>query len=68
MYLSYEKDKENRSHVVTFSRKGELYVVVVQQRLRNVQKIVMHVQSCCFANLNLLLFCSFDCRCHCHCF
>ena len=22
----------------------------------------MHVQSCCFANLNLLLFCRFRCR------
>ena len=26
-----------------------LHVVVVQQRQRNVQKSVMHVQSCCFA-------------------
>ena len=25
------------------------HVAVVQRRLRNVQKIVMHVQSCCFA-------------------
>ena len=33
------------------------YVAVVQRRLRNVQKSVMHVLSCCFANLNLLLFC-----------
>ena len=32
-------------------------VVVVQQRQRNVQKSVMHVQSCCFASLNLLLLC-----------
>ena len=32
------------------------YVVVVQRRLRNVQKNVMQVQSCCFANLALLLF------------
>ena len=34
-------------------------VVVVQRRLRNVQKGVIHVQSCCFANINgsnLLLF------------
>ena len=31
-------------------------VVVMQGRQRNVQKSVMHVQSCCFANLNLLLF------------
>ena len=32
------------------------HVVAVQRRLRNVQKSVMHVQSCCFVNLNLLLF------------
>ena len=41
------------------SRKREIrhfHVVVVQRRLRNVQKRVMHVQSCYFANLNLLLF------------
>ena len=33
------------------------YVVVVQWLQRNVQKSVMHVQSWCFANLNLLFFC-----------
>ena len=32
------------------------HVVVVQWRQRNGQKSVMHVQSCCFANLQLLLF------------
>ena len=26
----------------------KFYVVFVQRRLRNVQKSVMHVQSCCF--------------------
>ena len=26
------------------------HVVVVQERQRNVQKSVMHVQNCCFAN------------------
>ena len=31
-------------------------VADLQRRLRNVQKSVMHVQSCCFANINLLLF------------
>ena len=31
-------------------------VVVVQRRLRNVQKSVMHVQSCSFAYLNFLGF------------
>ena len=29
------------------------HVVVVQRRQRNTQKRVIHVQSCCFANLNL---------------
>ena len=38
------------------------HVVVVQRRLRNVQKSVMHVQSCFFANLNLVLFCRSRCR------
>ena len=33
------------------------HVVVVQWRQRNVQKSVMHVQSCCLANLNPL-FCA----------
>ena len=32
------------------------HVAVVQQRLRNVQKSVMHVQSWFFANLNLFFF------------
>ena len=43
------------------------HVVVVQRRQRNVQKSVMHVQSCCFANLNLLLFCRSCCRRRRHC-
>ena len=33
------------------------HVVVVQRRLRNAQKSVMHVHSCYFVNLNLLVFC-----------
>ena len=36
--------------------------VVVQQWLSNVQKSMMHVQRCCFANLNPLLFCRCLCR------
>ena len=42
------------------STKREIWhfnVVVVKRRIRNVQKSVMHVQSCGFANRNLLLFC-----------
>ena len=34
-------------------------VVVVKWWQRNVQKSMMHMQSCCFANLNLLLFAVF---------
>ena len=37
---------------------------IVQRRLRNVQKSMMHKKSCCFANINLLLFCRSRC-CHC---
>ena len=43
--------------------------LVVQWRQRNVQKSVMHVQSCCFVNLILLHFSCFGCcrlrRCLC---
>ena len=61
-YLSLEKEKETFCVVLTYSIKRareirKFHVAVVQQRLRNVQKSVMHVQSCSFANLNLLLFC-----------
>ena len=38
------------------------HVVVVQRRLRNVQKSVMHMKSHCFANLNLLMCCRTRCR------
>ena len=34
----------------------QFHVVVVQKRQRNVQKSVMHLQSCCFALLNLFFF------------
>ena len=54
--------KGNRCHVFPSSIKRKFPAVVVQWRQRNVQKSLMHVQSCCFANLNLLLFCRFCCR------
>ena len=59
LYLRSEKEKENCCLVFTSSIKREtrwFHVVVVQQRQRNVEKSVMHVPSCCFANLNLLCF------------
>ena len=61
-YTSLEKEKENFCVVLTYTinRAREIrkfHVAVVQERLRNVQKSVMHVQSCFFANLKLLCFC-----------
>ena len=53
------KEKESCCLVFPSSTKREIshfHVVVVQRRQRNVQKSVMNVQSCSFANLNLLLF------------
>ena len=54
-YLSLEKEKTpfcvlfsysiNRAHEIR-----KFHVAVVQPRLRNMQKSVMHVQICCFAN------------------
>ena len=40
---------------------GKFHVAVVQRWLKNVQKSVMHEQSCFFANINLLLFCHSRC-------
>ena len=53
LYRSLGKEKESRL-VLTSSTKREIrqfHIVVVQ---RNVQKSVMHVQSCCSANPNLI--------------
>ena len=62
-YQSLGKEKESCCLVFPSSTKREFrqfHVVVVQRRQRNVQKSLMHVQSCCFANLNLLLFFAFS--------
>ena len=54
-------------HSIKLSREmRKIRVAVVQRWLRNVQKSVMHVRSC-FANINLLLFCSLRCRRRCRC-
>ena len=60
-YLSLQKGKENFCVVFTYSIKQvneirRLHVAVKQQQLRNAHKSMMHMQSCCLANLNLLLF------------
>ena len=60
LYLSSGKEIESRCLVFSASEKREIrqfHVVVVHWRQRNVQKSMMHVQSCCLANLNQLLFC-----------
>ena len=70
-YLSLEKT-EKLFVVFTYSVKQvheirKFHLPVVQRWLKNVQKSVMHVQSCCFANINLLLFCRSLCRPRCCC-
>ena len=47
-YLSLQKENENLRVVLTYSKKrarevSKFHVVVVQRRLRNLQKSVMHV-------------------------
>ena len=57
LYQSSGKGKESCCLLFPSSIKREIrhfHFVVVQRRLRNAQKSVMHVQSC-FANLNLFL-------------
>ena len=71
-YLSLEKEKENFCVVLTHFAKQvreiwKFHVEVVQRRLRNVQKSVVHVHSCCFADINLLLFSRSLCRHLCRC-
>ena len=54
------KEKESRCLAFKSSTKHEIrhfHVVVVQWLQRNVQKSVIHEQSCCFTNRNPLLFC-----------
>ena len=58
---SLSLEQENFYVVLTYSikRTSEIrkFHAVVQEWLRNVQKSVMHMQGCSFANLNLLLVC-----------
>ena len=49
--------QENKKKIVVFCSRPQDVKLVVQWRQRNVQKSAMHVQSCCFANLNLLPQC-----------
>jgi len=59
-YLSLKKEKENFCVLLTYSIKREseirkFHVAVMKRRLRYVQKSVIHVQSCYFANINFIL-------------
>ena len=59
LYQSSGKEKESCSLVFPPSTNREIrhvHVVVVQRRQRNVQKSVMHVQSCCFAQQTFCFF------------
>ena len=65
LYQSSGKGKQNCYFLFPSSTKREirhLHAVVLQRRLRNVQKSVIKVQSYCFANLNQLLICRSRCR------
>ena len=59
LYESLGKEEEYRCLVFPSSTKREirrLHVVVVQRGLKEMyQKSVIHVQSCCFANLNRII-------------
>ena len=57
---------ENHCLAFIFSTKRKIRqfcVVVILWQQRNVQKSVIQVQSCCFANLLLCRFCCHHCRC-----
>ena len=59
-HSSFERERKIRYRLFTSSIKREIrdfHAVVVQWRQRNVQKNVLHVQSCCFANQ---AYCFFD--------
>ena len=62
--LSQSSRKEEESCCLVFpsSTKCEIRHFQVGRRQRNLQKSVIHLQSCCFANLNLLVFCLPRCR------
>ena len=55
LYRSSGKEKGQENGCL-FSRSLQNVKLVVQRRQRNVQKSVLHVQSCCFACLILCFF------------
>ena len=65
-YLSLDMERKNIVVFTDYIKQAReirtFHVAVVQRRLRNVQKSVIHEQSCCFAKMNLLLFNCSRCR------
>ena len=62
MFTSSTKCEIRQFQVVVFDsthllKTSNFIAVVVQRGKRNVEKSVIHVQSCCSASLNQLLFC-----------
>ena len=71
LYQSSGKEKIKLLSCVPPSTKREMRYFqykVMQQRLINFKKSVMHVQSCCFANINLFRFCHSRCSLRRRCF
>ena len=64
-YLSQGKEKDVLCcvyllHKVRERKIRNFHIAVLQRRLRNVQKRVMHVQSCCFAKYKPIAFLPFS--------
>ena len=57
-HSSFERERKIRCHLFTSSIKCEIrdFHAVVAVTQRNVQKSMLHVQSCCFANQTYCLF------------
>ena len=72
-HSSLERERKNRPRLFMSSIKLEtreirlFHVIIMQWRLRNVQKSVLHVQSCCFALIKLIVFFRSRCRRVCRC-
>ena len=72
--LSQSSGKEKESHCLVFVHPQNMKLGIFRSLLCSdgkennyVQKSMTHGQSCCFANLNLLLFCCSRWRCCCRC-
>ena len=71
-YLSLEKERETFCVVFTYPVKQvheikKFHVAVIQRWLKNVQKSMMNLQSSCFADIKVLLFCCSRCHRRCCC-